>query len=154
MYITKRNRFHHRKTLKNYNKKPKIIIGLIYANWCGHCESLKPEWKIMKNKIKSSKIGNKHHFFEIEDSDIQKDKKINKINMHIKGGSKLKVEGYPTIFKLKGGNLEYYKGGRNSNEMYNWFIDSQNKKNHNNTINMLGGDCGCGNSNPLKNIFK
>lgn len=146
MYTTKRNRFLHRKTLKNYNKKPKMIIGLIYANWCGHCQSLKPEWKNMKNKIKSSKLRNKHHFIEIEDSDHQKDKKINKVNMNIKGGSKLSVEGYPTIFKVKGGNLEYYKGGRTSNELSNWIIGGQQNQ-QNNMINMFGGNsgggCGC-----------
>jgi thiol-disulfide isomerase/thioredoxin len=165
MYTTKRNRFLHRKTLKNYKQKPKVIIGLVYANWCGHCQLLKPEWKNMKSKLKSSKLGNKHHFVEIEDSDHKKDKKINKINTHIKNGSKLRIEGYPTIFKIKGGNLEYYKGGRNSDEMFKWFSGGQNqqpelkqqlqKQPQKNMINMFGGDCGCSNynSNPLKNVF-
>ena len=155
MNTVKYNRFHHRKTLKN-NKKNKIIIGLIYANWCGHCQALKPEWKKMKNRIKSSKIRNKSHFVEIEDSNPQKDEKINKINTHLKG-EKLAINGYPTIFKIKGGNLEYYKGGRSSNEMEQWFSNKekqlhkpkqQQQRMNNNFVNMLGGKkegggCGC-----------
>jgi thiol-disulfide isomerase/thioredoxin len=120
MNTVKHNRFLRKKTLKNFKKKPKIIIGLIFANWCGHCQRLKPEWKNMKNKIKSSKTSHKTHFIEIEDSDIKKDSKINKINTHLKKGPKLTVNGYPTIFKISGGNLEYYKGQRGENELRQW----------------------------------
>ena len=37
---------------KNKPSKKKIIIGKIYADWCGHCNMLKPEWEKMKNMIK------------------------------------------------------------------------------------------------------
>jgi len=150
MNTVKHNRFLRKKTLKNFKKKPKIIIGLIFANWCGHCQRLKPEWKNMKNKIKSSKTSHKTHFIEIEDSDIKKDSKINKINTHLKKGPKLTVNGYPTIFKISGGNLEYYKGQRGENELRQWVGQEKQQQENNNLITMFGGDCGCGSQSLLK----
>lgn len=158
MNTLKHNRILSKKTLKNH-KKPKIIIGLVYANWCGHCQALKPEWKKMKNKIKSSKIKNKSYFVEIEDSNLEKDAKINKINTHLKG-EKLAINGYPTIFKIKGGKLEYYKGGRSSNEMELWAseknqlqqpLQQEKQRLNNNFINMLGGKKKGGGCNCQKN---
>ena len=44
-----------RKTKRN-RKIPakKIIIGKIYADWCGHCKTLKPELIQMKDMIKTN----------------------------------------------------------------------------------------------------
>ena len=32
--------------------KQKIVVGKIYADWCGHCKSLNGEWKKLKKMIK------------------------------------------------------------------------------------------------------
>ena len=40
----------------------KILIGKVYANWCGHCQHLKPEWLKMKKELKS-KMGKKENYF-------------------------------------------------------------------------------------------
>jgi thiol-disulfide isomerase/thioredoxin len=153
MNTVKQNRFLRKKTLKNFKKKPKIIIGLIYANWCGHCQSLRPEWKNMKNKIKSSKTSHKTHFIEIEDSDVKKDSKLNKINIHLKKEPKLSVNGYPTIFKVSGGNLEYYKGERSADKIGQWVHNKQEnqpQQQNNKLMGMFGGDCGCNSQSLLK----
>jgi hypothetical protein len=99
-----------------------VTIGLIYANWCGHCQSLKPEWKKMKYnlmKTPSYKRG-VYKFMEIEDADKSKDSKINSINARLQG-EKLAANGYPTIFKIHGGKLNYYDGGRTTSELQSWF---------------------------------
>ena len=41
-------------TKKRHSAKP-VIIGLIYANWCGHCQALKPEWNTFKKNLKMDK---------------------------------------------------------------------------------------------------
>uniref|UniRef100_A0A6C0JRF9 Thioredoxin domain-containing protein n=1 Tax=viral metagenome TaxID=1070528 RepID=A0A6C0JRF9_9ZZZZ len=112
-------------TNKTEKKKPQIVtIGLIYANWCGHCQSLKPEWKKMKyNLMKTPTFKRGYYkFIEIEDSDKSKDLKINSINTHLTG-EKLSANGYPTIFKIHGGKLHYYNGNRTAIELQNWFLN-------------------------------
>jgi thiol-disulfide isomerase/thioredoxin len=115
---TKKNK--HNLTKKNV--KGPVIIGLVYANWCGHCQSLKPEWETMKqNMMRSPSYRNSSYkFVEIEDSDNAKDAKISNINSSLIG-SKLAANGYPTIFKVHGGKLEYFQGGRTSSELESWF---------------------------------
>jgi thiol-disulfide isomerase/thioredoxin len=95
-------------TKKRHSAKP-VIIGLIYANWCGHCQALKPEWNTFKNNLKmDKKLASKCGIFEVEDSDSLKDFKIKKISKKVKGGE-LRIDGFPTLFKISGGNIEYYK---------------------------------------------
>jgi len=97
-----------------------IIIGLVYANWCGHCQSLKPEWDMFKKNLKiDKKLASKCGVFEVEDSDIMKDSKIKKISKKVKGGE-VQVNGFPTLFKIVGGNIEYYNGERSANSLLEW----------------------------------
>lgn len=93
----------------------KTIIGKIYANWCGHCNSLKPEWYKMKKMLKHK---NKNiQFIEIEEGQQQKlDKLKNRF-------PKLEINGYPTIFKITANkNIEYYTGNRITNDMKKWIL--------------------------------
>jgi len=106
-------------TRKTHSAKP-IIIGLVYANWCGHCQSLKPEWDSFKKYLKmDKKLASKCEIFEVEDGDSMKDIKIQKLNKKTKGGE-LEVNGFPTLFKITGGNIQYYNGERNANSILEW----------------------------------
>jgi len=119
----------HNATRNKHKVKGVITIGLIYANWCGHCQSLKPEWQKMKYnvmKTPSYKNGN-YRFSEIEDADRLKDQKINQINSYL-NGNKLSANGYPTIFKVNRGNLRYYQGNRTAGELQKWFLEGSNEQ--------------------------
>ena len=35
-------------------------------------------------------------------------------------GEKIEVYGYPTMFKIHNGHIDYYGGNRTASEMYNW----------------------------------
>jgi hypothetical protein len=122
------------KTRKNRGNKTQkkhvgvVTIGLIYANWCGHCQSLKPEWKKMKYNVMKTPTFKRggYKFMEIEDSDKAKDSKMNAINARLQG-EKLAANGYPTIFKIHGGKLNYYEGERNADGLQSWFLGSNNQ---------------------------
>ena len=99
----------------------KTIIGKIYANWCGHCQSLKPEWYKLKKMLKNK---NKHfQFIEIEADEEQK------LNNLKKRFPQLEINGYPTIFKITANkHIEYYTGNRITHDMKKWATEKGIKK--------------------------
>lgn len=132
-----------RHTLKKHAKRPAVIVGKIYANWCGHCTALAPEWEKMKTQLKS-----KHSsivFEEIEQS--EEAIKLNRVNRLYRNRTSKQVamqDGYPTIFKIVKGKLSYYNGPRTADALVKWVdtpdvnggedIETVSVKN-----NMLGG---------------
>lgn len=92
----------------------KTIIGKVYANWCGHCQQLKPEWDAMKSLIKNKDI----EIVEFEEN--QKDE----LDEFKKGFPHLQINGYPTVFKiLPNKQIEYYEGNRVSHDMKKWVLE-------------------------------
>lgn len=103
----------------------RTIVGKIYANWCGHCQSLKPEWDTMKSTIKN---GSNIQFIEIEEGEV------NKLERFKQQFPNLEVNGYPTIFKIQpNGSIEYYNGARLSYDMTKWATSN----NHMNKMNKI-----------------
>lgn len=103
----------------------KTIVGKIYANWCGHCQSLKPEWQMMKSTIKN---GSNIQFIEIEEG------QINKLERFKQQFPNLEVNGYPTIFKIQpNGSIEYYNGARLAYDMKKWATNNNQIKKANKT---------------------
>jgi thiol-disulfide isomerase/thioredoxin len=122
-----------RKNRRNLTKKTHpgtITIGLIYANWCGHCQALKPEWKKMKHNVMKTLSYKKgiYKFVEIEDADKTKEQQIAVMNSGLHG-SKIEANGYPTIFKIHGGKVKYFEGDRTSGELQNWFLGENQPEN-------------------------
>jgi hypothetical protein len=116
-YRRKSNKKKSRVTAKKYNKP--IIVGLIHADWCGHCQTLMPVWEEMVNSMKGNKL---FHIIKIESSDADKDTRIAHINSKLsKDSPKLEANGFPTIFKIKNGKLEYYDKERQADIMRKWF---------------------------------
>jgi len=100
------------------NKKKKndeSTIVLVYANWCPHCQTMKPEWNEMKNNL-----GMDFEIIEIEDSDFDKDMKIKNIEDNKLKGEHIEIMGYPTMFKIHNGHADYYGGSRIASEMVKW----------------------------------
>jgi thiol-disulfide isomerase/thioredoxin len=112
----------HRKTQKQV-RKPKTVVGYVYAEWCGHCKALRPIWKQMKKILPM-------HLVEYEEVNSNKqDEHIAKIN-HKYGVSMTHPQGYPYIFKITGGQVHEYTGNRDAKTMAVWFLQgaSQDQK--------------------------
>jgi thiol-disulfide isomerase/thioredoxin len=120
------------KTRSTRTHMKKIIIGKIYADWCGHCVRLKPEWDSMKNMIKQNmgySLKNVNiEFIELGDNEENRAKNIsvdqllfNFNQKHFPHGEKqIQSDGFPTIFKICRKKIEYYKGPRVASDMYKW----------------------------------
>ena len=106
-----------KKTKKVTSKKTKdeSTIVLVYANWCPHCQTMKPEWNEMKNRL-----GMDIETIEIEDSDFDKDMKIRDIEDNKLNGEHIEIVGYPTMFKVHNGHADYYGGSRTASDMITW----------------------------------
>lgn len=113
----------------------KILVGKVYANWCGHCKSLKPEWLKMKKELKNKmkNLGYYIKFIEIEES------QQNKLAKFKNKFPDLNINGFPTIFKHSGGALEYYQGSRTTNEMLNWVVGKTKQNNQSKKNFFMGG---------------
>jgi len=95
-------------------KQPKIVVGYVYADWCGHCKALKPIWEKMKKILPANLVT-----YEEVNSNRQ-DKHIPEINKK-HGVNMTAPQGYPYIFKIHGGNVEEYAGERDAHKMAQWF---------------------------------
>jgi len=106
---------------KKVNKKNPVVVGKIYANWCGHCQNMADDWKALKNDL--AKRGDAFEFSEIEQA--SESRLIPALNEKYLKKSPVKVAlqgGYPTLFKIKGGNLSYFEGNRTFQEMRDWYL--------------------------------
>ena len=118
------------KTIKNrYNKsvnkrifkgRSKTVVGKIYANWCGYCQMMQNDWEKMKADL--AKGGS----FEILDIEQKNEAEhVNAVNEKYLKNSLTKVAlqgGYPTVFKIKNGNLSYFNGERTYDAMKKWCL--------------------------------
>ena len=97
-----------------------IFVGRLHANWCIHCKSLKPEWAKMKKIL--SKTKGQYRFVSIEQSKEAHDlERLNKYLGLVEDEKKVRMkEGYPTIFKVVDGVVEYYNGPRITQNLVNW----------------------------------
>ena len=94
-------------------------VGKVHAVWCGACKQLNPNWEKMKQMV-----GGKVNVVEFEkDADKQRLEKFQQEN-----GVKIKVDGFPTMFKIQGGNVSYYEGGRSPEELSSWALGGEQKK--------------------------
>ena len=115
-------------------KKHNLHVGRIHADWCGHCVALKDQWAKLKHKFHQNvgrslkRVTIEHHDFE--DSEDRKrqghfvDKELEHYNNTHLAHSPIKValqNGYPTIFRVLNGHLEYHSGDRTAEPMFDWF---------------------------------
>jgi thiol-disulfide isomerase/thioredoxin len=84
--------------LDQYIKRPEKTLVLFYAEWCGHCKTLKPIWD------------------EAAETANTKEKRMLKVNVGGKTAEeeallkKYKIDGFPTVMIFQSGNGTPYEG--------------------------------------------
>ena len=69
-------------------------LMLFYADWCGHCKRMKPDWEKVKAEFPNNCI-------DVESESITDEHR-----------SKYNVKGFPSIFVIKGEEIIDYDGER------------------------------------------
>jgi thiol-disulfide isomerase/thioredoxin len=111
---------HKRRTQKKQQRKQgkkdaNTIVCKIYANWCGHCQDLKPVWAELKNVLSANK---NITMIEIEESEMKE--KMGTLKNICK--QDINVEGFPTIVKICNKKVEYYQGERSVEGLRAWIM--------------------------------
>jgi len=117
----------YKKNKKNmtYKKKPSkhvnLVIGKIYADWCGYCQMMQNDWDSLKRDLGKKK---KIEFVEIEQKNEADGMNIVNTKHLNKSQVKLSLQGgYPTVFKIRNGNLSYFNGNRVLEDMKKWVFE-------------------------------
>lgn len=131
--LSKKQRSHTRKHIQQ-NAPSVVVVGKIFAHWCGHCQTLLPEWeklvRAIDTKQKINKFTNtKYKFVEIEQSEQEAGiARVNHLYLVNTGHSLAIQGGFPTLFKITDGTLEYYNGPRTYLEMLRWYMSHSSKE--------------------------
>jgi len=119
----------HRKRVLTHKRKPQITVvyGRLHSKTCFHCIELDPIWTQLvdhferfKQKIPYSRVVYKDVSVERNQLDIG----IAETNNTYLSNSPTKIEspmGFPTIFRIYDGKLEYFNGNRDYNTLVRWF---------------------------------
>ena len=113
-----------KKPIKKDTQKEPTIVVLFFAHWCGHCQSMYPEWEKLQKEYENN---DDFVLREIEHGNIQQDKSILEDEY---GVSPIQVQGFPTLVKFHPHKeVEQYEGGeRTQSNMSNWMNGDSKEK--------------------------
>lgn len=112
---------------KELVSSPKLVLGKIYAEWCGHCKNLAPKWDIIEEELpKRFTAKSKPLVYKVEESKMNDfETGLETLKPYLANPSE-NVElqgGYPTIFKIVNGKLSYYDGPREVGPIITWAME-------------------------------
>tara|TARA_Y100000816_G_scaffold68331_1_gene45593 strand:+ start:6874 stop:7479 length:606 start_codon:yes stop_codon:yes gene_type:complete len=95
------------------------VVLLVYAPWCGHCNSFEPEWEKMVKKIEQ--INKVDGYLSRVNIDNIGELEMDNLN---------KISGVPSVLMLDHGKeSSQYKSARNAEELEKWVREQLTKHN-------------------------
>jgi len=114
------------KANKPHESAKPIMIGFVYADWCGHCQNFKPVWQQLKQKFDYP--GSMYSMEAIDSAKLPGSLDAVRQRYHATIDD---PQGYPHIFRVqRGGTAEVYSGGeRTFANMSKWIKASASRAN-------------------------
>jgi thiol-disulfide isomerase/thioredoxin len=110
--------FEYKESIVKKNDKRPVVFGRFWMEGCGHCIAMEEAWNEVLNKIKVFlKMPHVQHI-DVEASNA--DNGQNEIKKVGKNKENVPVNGYPTIYAVKGGNIHVYGGERVADKLFDW----------------------------------
>jgi thiol-disulfide isomerase/thioredoxin len=107
-----------------------VVVGRVYADWCGHCRAMAKDWEKIKDHFETQTKKYPHSKTKYEVISINSDemsvKKPQVEKMYL-SNTEIVVKGYPTIFRIIDGKLDYYSGARTYSNLVRWFAQRSPK---------------------------
>jgi thiol-disulfide isomerase/thioredoxin len=129
--ISKENSKPEGGNIKNDGPASKVVLGKIYAEWCGHCKDLAPKWAVVEKELpKRFPPNSKPLVYKVEESKIDDSKTgLETLTPYLANPSEnIELQGgYPTIFKIVNGSLSYYDGPREIGNIITWAMEGLRK---------------------------
>jgi thiol-disulfide isomerase/thioredoxin len=112
--------------------KPRLVLGEIYAEWCGHCKDLAPKWTVIEKELpKRFPSNTKPLVYKVEETNMNDATLgLETMNPYLASSSE-KIElqgGYPTIFKIVNGQVSYFDGPREIGPIITWAMEGLRSK--------------------------
>lgn len=123
-----RTRVKHRKSVLSRKNTPQITVvyGKLHSKMCGHCIALEPTWDEMVDYFEHHNSKSPHSRVIYKEVSIESSELgvgIAEVNNTYLSNSSTKMEspmGFPTIFRIYDGKLEYFNGNRDFNTLVRW----------------------------------
>ena len=111
-YIKYKTKYNNLKTNTQIGGKiQKTDIYFFKANWCGHCKNFTPIWDALEKDL-----SDKYTFNTIDVDDKKNEEILEKYKKYI--------EGYPTIIKKVGNDINLFNGERNVTNVREFITES------------------------------
>ena len=93
------------------NEGKRDVFVLYYADWCGHCQAMKPNWYKAKKALKTSAPN-----VVCKEVNAGEDSEI---------AAKENIEGFPTVMlKCKNGETKEYSGDRSAPDLEKFCMEN------------------------------
>lgn len=110
-----------------HNHQTHGLLVKFYADWCGHCQSMKNDWDALITEIKTKyECKNQNCNLTIANIRVQSMDNNDKIMANLKYIPK-DIQGVPSIIFVSNGiKNQVYTGERKYTDMLNWVINNNN----------------------------
>ena len=109
--------------MKDQKNTEDTLIVLYYAEWCGHCQRMKPEWKKFEDDLKEKYKNIKYAKLECDGDIVGSDNLTEEDKKKIME-EKENVRGYPTVKLFIGNEIKEFQSDRTAEKFMEFVLNN------------------------------